>query len=407
MSETISQLPIGLTSNLSDIIPLTQGSSGSGTGTTRKITVAKVLSASEVVYAGDPAFAGGVLANGTSDDTTAWNAAFATAATTGAVVFGPIGVSKVSSFIIPSNVILIGRNVESRGGSATGELAYASGPGSTILGTVILANSSATPIIMSAYSQLRDITVIGTSVQTVVNATAGRATLENVNISAGSSGINFNTTLAGGSSVINCRIHGINGNGIDSPVNCIISGNIINNSINGISLLSGCNGNLIVGNRIEWCSGNGITLNGSPSFADRNAITGNWIDRPGGNGIFMNFAAHTTVTGNSINRAGRNQQVTPGNLSDASFNLTNCTGITIHGNSTAVWGDDSPNPIGYNSPFYAIFDGGGNLNCVIGMNILAYHNNANNSTTGPINTTTTFNLAAGQNPSFWEAGRTV
>lgn len=407
MSETISQLPAGTSSFLTDLVPLTQGSVGPGTGTSRKLTVAKILSASEVFYAGDPAFAGGVQANNSTDDTTAWNAVFAAAAPTGAAVIAPIGISKVSSFTIPANVILMGRNTESYGASATGQLAYTAGAGSVTLGSVISANSSATPIILSAYSQLRDITVVGTSVQTLVNASAGRCVIENVDLSAGSSGINFNSTVTGGSSVINCRIHGINGNGIDSPIGCTITGCVINNCSNGISLLTGCNSNLIYGNRIEWCGLSGIAVNGSPGFADRNAFIGNFIDRASNNGFFLSFASHSVINGNSVNRCGRGQSGTPGNSADACFNLTNCNGVVVNGNSSSVGGDDSPNPIGYNSPYYGVWDGGSNTNCSVGMNVLAYHNNAGNSTTGPINVTTTFNLASTLNVSFWEAGRTV
>ena len=38
MSETISQLPLASEANLSDLIPVTQGSVGAGTGITRTVT---------------------------------------------------------------------------------------------------------------------------------------------------------------------------------------------------------------------------------------------------------------------------------------------------------------------------------------------------------------------------------
>lgn len=414
MSETISQLPAGTASVFGDVIPVTQGSTGSGTGTTRKLTVAKILEATEVFYAGDPAFAGGVLANNTADDTNAWAAAFAAAAPTGAVVVAPIGISKVSQITIPSNVILIGRNVEAYGGSSPGQQSYTAGTGSALLGSIISANSSSTPVIMSAFSQLRDIAVVGTSVQVVINASAGRVLLDNVNITGGTSGVNFSTnTTAGGSIIRNCQIHNINGNGIDNPVNCLIIDNIINgNTSNGISLTNICNGNLINGNRIEWNYLAGISVVGSSgSVADRNTIVGNWIDRSGTNGLVMNFASHTTVSGNTINRSGRNQSGAAGTQLDATFNLSNCFAVTVIGNATSVWNDDANT--GYISPYWAVWDGGGNgalspgssaVNLIIG-NTLGWHGNSTSQpSTGPINVTTTFNLPSGLNSTFWEAG---
>lgn len=404
MSETLSQLPAGTTVALSDIAPLTQGSTGPGSGTTRKLTIAKILSASRAVYASDPAYAGGVQADGTTDDTSAWNAALAAAATTGSVVIAPLGISRVSAFTVPSNVMVIGRNTSPRGASATGELTYSAGSGSATLGSIIQASSGAGPIItLGAYAQLRDLQIVGTNAQTLVDATAGRTWLTNLTLSTGTTGIAFGASAAGGSVVDGCRIHHITGNGIESPADTVIRGCLINACTRGISLIANCTDNQIVNNRIEWCTLHSISL----TSVDRCLISGNFCDRSGGNAILLSSASHVIVSNNFAARSGRAQSGTPGNASDAHFNLTSCNAVIVSDNASSVSGDDAPAAIGYNSPFYGVYDGGSNTNCQITTNVLCYHNNASSPTTGPINTTATFNLASGLNVSLWEAGRTV
>jgi len=404
MSETLSQLPAGTTVALGDIAPLTQGSTGPGSGITRKLTIAKILSASRMVLASDPAFAGGVQADGSTDDTASWNAALAFAQTAGAAVLAPLGVSRVSAFTVPSNVMILGRSVSPRGASATGEMTYTAGSGSTTLGSVIQASSGAGPIItLSAYAQLRDLQIVGTGAQPLVDASAGRCLLDNVTMSAGTTGIAFGASAAGGSVVDSCRIHHITGNAIDSPADTLIRGCLINSCTRGISLIANCTDNQIMNNRIEWCTLHSISL----TSVDRCLISGNFCDRSGGNAILLSGASHVIVSNNFAARSGRAQSGTPGNASDAHFNLTGCNAVILSDNASSVSGDDPPAAIGYNSPFYGVYDGGSNTNCQITTNVLCYHNNAGSSTTGPINTTVTFNLASGLNVSLWEAGRTV
>lgn len=207
MSETISQLPAGSAGAMGDVIPLTQGSVGPGSGTTRKLTTAQVLSTASLFYVTNPAYAGGAVANGVTDDTAAWAAALNAAGLSGGIVVAPNGVSVVSGITIPANVMVIGYNAESYGASASGELAYSAGNGSTVNGSVIQATSGATIIItMAAYSQIRDVQVVGTGGQTCIAATAGRAEIQNVDMASASVGVNCGNSAAG-SVIRDCRIH--------------------------------------------------------------------------------------------------------------------------------------------------------------------------------------------------------
>src|ERR1700730_17997240 len=90
MSETISQLPtVAGDPALSDIMPVTRGYTGPGTGTNYATSIAVVLSANDLVYATDPRY--GVKADGVTDDTTAWGAALSAAFNLGTWVVAPIG----------------------------------------------------------------------------------------------------------------------------------------------------------------------------------------------------------------------------------------------------------------------------------------------------------------------------
>lgn len=393
MSETISQLPPGSVGFLSDVIPLTQQSTGPGTGTSRKLSSAKVLGSNGLIYAGDPAF--GVIANGSADDTNAWVAALAVAAITGAWVVAPTGVSLVTSFTLPSNVGIIGQsNVEC--------VSVANAQGSPILGSVISSSSPSLPtILMAANSRLQDIQIDGNPGQDAVRFNGGAFAsyqVDNVDIFGALNGINGNN-IAGASVISRCRIHECT-NGLANLVDaCVVNNTITNNLTAGINLGVGAARVMITGNRI---SANGINLNfvGNSTTPVANVVaTGNMIHDANGNNILTSFCHNVTISGNSVGCAGRTQGTTPGGAQDANYQIGSCVGVVISGNSSWVSNDIT----GYIGPFWAVFDAGGNTNCLISSNILPYHNNAASSTSGPINITTTFNLASALNVPFWTA----
>jgi hypothetical protein len=408
MSQTISQLPAGTSGTMGDIIPITQGSIGPGTGTTRKLSTAQVLSSSQLYYVSNPAFAGGALANGVQDDTAAWTAAFSAAQATGGIVVAPIGVSLVSGIAIPANVMVIGYNAESYGASAAGEQTYTAGNGSVTLGSVIQSTSGASIIVtMAAYSQIRDIQIVGTGSQTIISATAGRVEIQNVDLSNGSVGVALANNNAG-SIVRDSRIHHMSGAGITNPSGCNIYNNTFNSCLSAVTFSAGSNNNMVGENKVAFCSSSSFSLVGTsttlaPMF---NTFVANVCDRSGNNAFALTFAQYAVITGNGCWRSGRANSGTPnGQPGDAHFNLTNCTGVLIASNTTSVWGDDSPLAIGYNSPYYAVFDGAGNINCQIVGNILTWHANSSSSAGSAINVTTTFNLASSLNVAFWSGGR--
>lgn len=394
MSLTISQLPVGVVGRLSDIIPLTQGSSAPGAGATRGVTTAKILGSNGLVFAGDPAF--GVKADGSTDDTSSWTAALGYASATGACVIPPLGVSLVSSITVPPNVAIIGRNVESYN--------VANGYGSGTLGSVISGTSATLPaVIMSLNSQIYNMKIDGNPAQSCIklasSANPGTIQLYDVDVFGGLIGIDCAGVPAYGI-VNNCRIHEC-GTGLANGTDLSITNNIITNCTTaGITLLGSNKRVLITGNRIDTCGIN-INLSGtsSASFVNNVTITGNLLQDSSGNNILLNFCHNVTVTGNEIGCAGRGQSGTPGNASDANFQIANSSACVINGNSTWVGTDNNA----YIGPYYAVYDGGGNTNCLISSNILPYHNNASSSTSGPINITTTFNLASALNVTYWTA----
>lgn len=393
MSETISQMPTGAVGFLSDLIPLTQGATVPGTGNSRRMTTAKVLGSNGLVYAADPAY--GVKADGASDDTSAWAAALNYASATGALVVAPMGRTIVSNVTIPQNTGIIGRNVQSYN--------IAGGIGSASLGSVFVGNTNSQPTItMAANTQLIGVTVDGDPAQDCIRINTGGAygsiTIVDVDIFGGLNGINGNTVPVD-TLITQCRIHEC-ANGIINCMDARVALNMIAScTTSGISLGMNCGDVLITENRIYAC-GQGIVLAGNTTASVTDVvITGNKIRDSSGNNISMSFCRNVTVTGNGLRGAGRSQTSTPGSSADASFQLANCIGCVVTGNQTSV-GNELTNYVG---PFWAIWDGGGNVNCVISSNILAYHNNASGAVSGPINVTSTFNLASALNAAYWSA----
>src|SRR6185437_4993146 len=183
MSETISNLPQTATrTSQTDIIPVTVGYGGPGTGVTYGKPVADILSASGLIYAADPIFGGGVKADGSTDDTTAWTTVMLVAQGTGAWVVAPPGVSKVSAFNVPDGCAIIGRNT----GSYSGTVGFPN------LGTVIQGSSASNPTIsLGQFCQLHNIQVVGTSAQPCVQATKGYIDLFDCTFLNGSVGVDF------------------------------------------------------------------------------------------------------------------------------------------------------------------------------------------------------------------------
>lgn len=396
MSETISNMPVAGSAFLSDIVPVTQGSSGPSTGVSRTITVAKLLNSPGVVYAADAEWSGGVKADGVSDDTAAWAAALGFASVKGAWVIAPLGVSIVSSITIPSNVGIVGRSVESY-----------TGAGSMILGSVISCSSAVTPgISMGSFSQLYNIQVDGNLAQPCVRVSSGVVQLSDVDCFGGAVGIDFNT-LGSHSLAYNCRIHECV-IGISNPINTQIAGCLISNCSNhGIALANGCNNNVISGCRVEYSTNDNLHIDGTGGSCNYNTVTGNHFDSAGRNNISMRRVANSAVSGNVLGRAARS--VSGGLIGtsiDANFLLANASGITITGNS--MWVGLSDGATGYMGPYYALWDDSSNgtstvpLN-IFSANILQAHNNVSiaPSPVLPINVNTTFNNLISNNVVMW------
>jgi len=391
MSETISNLPQTATrTEETDIIPVTIGYSGPGTGITYGKPVADILSASGLIYAADPTFGGGVKADGVSDDTTPWTIVLQAAANTGAWVVAPPGVSLVSALSLPDGAAIIGRNTGS----------YSSTVGFPNLGTVIQGSSASSPTIsLGQFCQLHNIQVVGTSAQPCVQATKGYVDLFDCTMLNGSVGLDF-LNVGGPSTLLGLRIHDCPTAGIRGAQHTSIGGATINNCGTGILLTQGCQKVRISLTRIEYCTNYGISADGTGGILRDLMISGgNSFDACGKASVQLRNVTNSALTGNSFTRGGQNQSGSPGGSDDCNVYLQNCNGVIVTGNTSRTGLNDSG--AGYNSPYWAIFDAGGNTNCQIAANIWAFHNNSTGPTGGPINSTSTFNLASTLNVTFW------
>jgi hypothetical protein len=389
MSETVSQLPTtaGVPA-LSDVLPITRGYTGTLTGTTYADTVAKALSSNHLIYASDPRY--GVVADGATDDTTAWGAALTAAFNLGTWVVAPIGsVSVVSALTIPTGVGILGRSTTSW---------TALGPAT--LGSVIKCTSASTPgITLNAFSQLQDIQVQGNASQPCVSVSAGYAELVNVTAFGGSVGIS-GTLTAGSNRIYRCRVHDCATAGILAGLGLSITDPLITACGNGIQVPFGAHGVSVRGGRITKCIGYGLSADGTTGTLQDLIVSGVEFDANNKASVMLRDIISSTVSGGNVfARSGQGQASTVGSPDDAHIYLQNCTGVVVVGNASRTGLNDSGG--GYNSPFYAIYDGSGNTSSIIGQNALAYHNNAIAPTSGPINITSTFNLASGLNQSYW------
>jgi hypothetical protein len=390
MSETISNLPQTATrTSQTDIIPVTIGYGGPGTGITYGKPVADILSASGLIYAADPVFGGGVKADGVSDDTTPWTIVLQAAANVGAWVVAPPGVSLVSALTIPDGAAIIGRNVGS----------YSSTVGFPNLGTVIKGSSASSPTIsLGQFCQLHNVQVVGTSAQPCVQATEGYIDLFDCTMLNGSVGVDF-LSVGGPSTLMGLRIHDCPTAGIRGAHHVGIGGCSITSCGSGITMTNGCNGVRLSLCRIEFCTNYGITADGTGGVLRDLVINGCSIDASGKANIMLRAVSNSSVAGNSLTRGGQNQAGSPGAADDCNIYMQNCIGVVVTGNSSRTGPNNAGG--GYNSPYWAIFDGNGNTNSQIAANIWAFHNNSTGSTGGPINSTSTFNLASTLNVTYW------
>lgn len=381
MSETVTQLPAAVRGFLSDVLPATQGSAGAGlgpSGVTRGVSLAQALSANGMLYAGSPTY--GVKADNTTNDTSAWAVVMAAAVSLGGIVavVAPYGIS-IATIVVPANVVLLSLQ---RGASQ------------------IASPSAVTPAItLSVGSQLLGLKVVGNAAQPCVQASTTAIVARDLELSGGSSGINF-SSLGAGSDVIDCRIHDC-GIGIASPSEVgILNTRVTRSGTIGISIITGCNKNRIVGGRIEFSGTSNIAIDGTGGVAPfGNVVSGTSLDAAGGNNLLVRSTRSCTISGIDLGRAGRSQAGTPGSIGDANFYIQSSVGVVFAGNSSWTGRDDGGS--GYNGPFYAVYDDGSNQNCIIMGNVLPFHNNSGSPTVGPINSTATFNLAAALNQTFW------
>lgn len=389
MSETLSQLPTtsGVPA-LSDIAAITRGYTGSATGTTYADSIAKLLSANGLIYAGDPRY--NVKADGSSDDTTAWTAALTAAFNSSAWVVAPLGVSLVSALSVPAGVGIIGR--------APGSYSSSIGPLTT--GTVIKGTSVSAPALsLGQFSQLRGLQVQGSGSQPCVTIASGYADLFDVTMFGGSVGVA--SLLVGGSSrLLSCRMHDCGTAGISNGLDLTATGCVITNCGIGVSLSNGSNGVRIIGGRIELATTAGIQADGTAGSLRDLIVDGVSFNGCGGNSVLLRAVTGGSVTGCSFALSGQAQGGSPGNSNDAHVYMQNNLGVVVTGNNSRTGALSS-----YVGPYYAVWDAGGNTSCVLAVNGLAYHNNSatlGGAGSGPINSTAVFNLPGAINATYWQ-----
>jgi hypothetical protein len=105
-------------------------------------------------------------------------------------------------------------------------------------------------------------------------------------------------------------------------------------------------------NRIEWNQGGGIIVNGGNHYN----ITGNFIDRSGGPGIWLRPDGNEqcdrfTITGNLIRRSGASWR-NLGEYANSQIFFDGCRGVTCTGNTMSIGQDDFDE--GEFSPAYGI-----------------------------------------------------
>jgi hypothetical protein len=307
----VQSLPV-----ISDISQATVTDPGTG-------SIARSMQAhmGDVVWAADY----GVKADGATNDDAAWSAALAAATNTGArTVMAPFGTSIISTLTLPAGVTLRGvtRNPSTYVGSVT-----------TSVGSILKKTSGSSPAIVTSTSTvgkesrgvvIRDLMLIGDGTHHGITLAAGGPNLiEDVVVMNCDAGIEGNTN-SGASVVIRCSILTANTIGLWNVSNFRLTDSYISANGNGIQLDTGHQQGSIVGNRIDYNSGNGlqvdtckdITATGNVFVSNGNSniqwtnnsggsIVGNvWINESSinimsGNHLYLNGNADLAVIGNS------------------------------------------------------------------------------------------------------------
>lgn len=286
----------------------------------------------------------GAVRDGTTDDTAAFDAAFAASK----VVFAPEGLYRVENFQLPANCILVG--VQPRSYTATPTTG-------TRLKCTTAAATNAT-IRMAGGSRIQDIAVLGAgnssgTAHAAVTLTGSGCRIYNCFLGEAKTGINgaYSGTLIAAHNNIASNYE----DGIRDIVDAVILGNYINaNKRRGINLQTGANDNMIGYNKIEWNEERGIL-----SFnTDQNVFVGNIFDRNGWAGFHDTSGDMNVLTGNHFRRNGKFGQGTAAR--DCHISVEGATGLVIAGNTTGTGDDDGGG--GYLGPDKAIyFNGGSNI----------------------------------------------
>jgi hypothetical protein len=342
----------------------------------------------------------GVVADGTTDDTAAWAAAFG-AATTGQIVFAPPRVSAISTITIPGGVTLMGCHTPAYcvNNGAAGVIGYGSilkkisGTGPAVIISAVRtnnANGAATEVA----GGIRNMAILGDGTHACLqvgnNGSQGPSWISDCTFAYGSVGVDANTLAGlgfgyGWYNLVNCIISACATgvwNGVDSKImHCYINGG----GGDGIHLDSGASDINILGNKIEFNAGHGVYSNQT----DDVNIVGNILDASGKSQISANGQTNLVVTGNSFRRGG-NTQANNHSIDDCHIYVTGCDGTVICGNTTrALSASDGSGPV---VPSYTLA-GGPNTNVLLTGNFLRGYTTAYlNPTFTPTGLTSTGNV---------------
>ncbi len=300
--------------------------------------------------AGTTVLAGsGIDPTGGSDSTRALQSVI-DASPEGAALWLPAGSYLVDGLVLRTGQSLTGPPARSYLGPASG--------GARLHAR--LADQTAPVLVVGAFGHVSDIAVAGHGRnQPAVRPAGIGAVLERVTLLEGSVG--FDAGYVSGTVLSECMVHE-NGVGLADLVDSMVQSCVINaNGGDGISLGPGANDNMIVGNKIEWNDGHGI----SAHQALHNVVIGGIVDRNGKAGARLVECSHTTVAGSVFRRNGRLAAASAGD--DCHIYQENCTGLVITGITTNSGPDDDGR--GYESPSVAIRDEGGTAVSVIGNDL--------------------------------------
>lgn len=300
----------------------------------------------------------GAVGDGTTDDRSAFDSAFAASR----YVFVPGLLFHLPGWTLPDRTHMFGVQPRS----------YTAEPTTgTRLKTNTAANTTPT-VTMQQGSSLRNVAVLGAGNTSATQHAA--VTLAGSGCRIYNSFIGFGKTGINGAyqGTLQCAFNNIASNyedGIRDIVDAVILGNYINaNKRRGINHQSGSNDNMIGFNKFEWNEERGVYL----FQADQNVYTGNIFDRNGWAGVHDNGGDLNVVTGNHFRRNGRFGSGTASR--DCHVSVEGATGLVIVGNSTGAGDDDGGG--GYFSPDKSIYFNGGSNITVVGNDLRGNNNGA-------------------------------